>query len=164
MWRVVCLDDVQGAYFGACLVRVIVDGRSREGRNENCQLLVLIIQYTHCIMSWYYCQFSLLLPSAPSDFTSPHNYAHNWECLDVSAVYALVYLAFKVEYRSLTVLTLYHKLINCIVHYFVSITKHIESANTMLSFIWWILGFYWVTAGGQSLTRDSPQLYWLVGT
>lgn len=42
-----------------------------------------------------------------------------------------------------------------------SITKHIESANTMLSFIWWILGFYWVTAGGQSLTRDSPQLYWL---
>ncbi|KAK7294988.1 hypothetical protein RJT34_17889 [Clitoria ternatea] len=42
-----------------------------------------------------------------------------------------------------------------------SITKHIESANTMLSFIWWIVGFYWVTAGGQSLTRDSPQLYWL---
>ncbi|KAK7394851.1 hypothetical protein VNO78_15392 [Psophocarpus tetragonolobus] len=42
-----------------------------------------------------------------------------------------------------------------------SLTKHIESANTMLSFIWWILGFYWVTAGGQSLTRDSPQLYWL---
>ena len=33
----------------------------------------------------------------------------------------------------------------------------------MLSFIWWIVGFYWVTAGGQSLTRDSPQLYWLVG-
>lgn len=42
-----------------------------------------------------------------------------------------------------------------------SITKFIESANTMLSFIWWIVGFYWVTAGGQSLTRDSPQLYWL---
>ncbi|KAI4328741.1 hypothetical protein L6164_021074 [Bauhinia variegata] len=42
-----------------------------------------------------------------------------------------------------------------------SITKHIESANTMLSFIWWILGFYWVTSGGQSLTSDSPQLYWL---
>ncbi|TKY65534.1 E3 ubiquitin-protein ligase [Spatholobus suberectus] len=41
------------------------------------------------------------------------------------------------------------------------ITKHIESANTMLSFIWWIVGFYWVTAGGQSLTRDSPLLYWL---
>ncbi|KAK7340182.1 hypothetical protein VNO77_20878 [Canavalia gladiata] len=42
-----------------------------------------------------------------------------------------------------------------------SITKHIESANTMLSFIWWVVGFYWVTVGGQSLTRDSPQLYWL---
>ncbi|XP_058739878.1 E3 ubiquitin-protein ligase At1g63170-like [Vicia villosa] len=42
-----------------------------------------------------------------------------------------------------------------------SILKYIESANTVLSFVWWILGFYWVTAGGQSLTRDSPQLYWL---
>lgn len=42
-----------------------------------------------------------------------------------------------------------------------SIIKHIESANTILSFIWWILGFYWVTVGGQSLTKDSPQLYWL---
>lgn len=50
-----------------------------------------------------------------------------------------------------------------IVNCFVSITKHIETVNTMLSFIWWIVGFYWVTAGGQSLTRDSPQLYWLVG-
>ncbi|XP_061359274.1 E3 ubiquitin-protein ligase At1g63170-like [Gastrolobium bilobum] len=42
-----------------------------------------------------------------------------------------------------------------------SIMKHVESANTMLSFMWWMVGFYWVTAGGQSLTRDSPQLYWL---
>ncbi|KAL4621815.1 hypothetical protein ACB092_06G255400 [Castanea dentata] len=42
-----------------------------------------------------------------------------------------------------------------------SVVKHLESANTMFSFIWWIVGFYWVTAGGQSLTRDSPQLYWL---
>ena len=42
-----------------------------------------------------------------------------------------------------------------------SITKHVESANTMLSFIWWVIGFYWVTAGGQNLTRDSPQLYWI---
>ncbi|CAI8598442.1 unnamed protein product [Vicia faba] len=29
------------------------------------------------------------------------------------------------------------------------------------SFVWLFLGFYWVTAGGQSLTRVSPQLYWL---
>ncbi|PON52937.1 43kDa postsynaptic protein [Parasponia andersonii] len=42
-----------------------------------------------------------------------------------------------------------------------SVPKHLESANTMFSFIWWVVGFYWVTAGGESLTRDSPQLYWL---
>lgn len=40
--------------------------------------------------------------------------------------------------------------------------KHIESANTMFSFIWWLLGFYWVTAGGQELIEGSPQLYWFV--
>lgn len=50
-----------------------------------------------------------------------------------------------------------------IVPCFVSIIKHIESANTMLSFIWWTVGVYWVTLGGQSLTTDAPQLYWLVG-
>ncbi|ONM20995.1 E3 ubiquitin-protein ligase [Zea mays] len=42
-----------------------------------------------------------------------------------------------------------------------SIVKHLESANTMFSFIWWILGFYWVSAGGQALSHDAPQLYWL---
>ncbi|ONK73399.1 uncharacterized protein A4U43_C04F31080 [Asparagus officinalis] len=42
-----------------------------------------------------------------------------------------------------------------------SIAKHLESANTMSSFIWWIVGFYWVSAGGQTLTHDAPQLYWL---
>ncbi|KAI5439910.1 hypothetical protein KIW84_025316 [Lathyrus oleraceus] len=31
----------------------------------------------------------------------------------------------------------------------------------MFSFIWWIIGFYWVSAGGQTLSQDSPQLYWL---
>ncbi|CAI0476403.1 unnamed protein product [Linum tenue] len=41
------------------------------------------------------------------------------------------------------------------------IAKHLESANTMFSFIWWIIGFYWVSAGGQALAQDSPQLYWL---
>uniref|UniRef100_A0A453P9N4 RING-type E3 ubiquitin transferase n=4 Tax=Triticinae TaxID=1648030 RepID=A0A453P9N4_AEGTS len=44
---------------------------------------------------------------------------------------------------------------------FVSVAKHLESANTMFSFIWWIIGFYWVSAGGQVLTNDAPQLYWL---
>ncbi|PON86463.1 43kDa postsynaptic protein [Trema orientale] len=42
-----------------------------------------------------------------------------------------------------------------------SVAKHLESANTMFSFIWWIIGFYWVSAGGQSLAHASPQLYWL---
>ncbi|XP_066389868.1 E3 ubiquitin-protein ligase At1g12760-like isoform X1 [Miscanthus floridulus] len=42
-----------------------------------------------------------------------------------------------------------------------SIVKHLESANTMFSFIWWIVGFYWVSAGGQALSHDAPQLYWL---
>ncbi|KAJ3692721.1 hypothetical protein LUZ60_011816 [Juncus effusus] len=42
-----------------------------------------------------------------------------------------------------------------------SFAKHLESANTMFSFIWWIIGFYWVSAGGQPLTEAAPQLYWL---
>ncbi|CAN1186220.1 E3 ubiquitin-protein ligase At4g11680 [Linum perenne] len=44
----------------------------------------------------------------------------------------------------------------------ISIAKHLESANTMFSFIWWIIGFYWVSAGGEDLSQDSPQLYWFV--
>ncbi|KAJ3678643.1 hypothetical protein LUZ60_002446 [Juncus effusus] len=43
----------------------------------------------------------------------------------------------------------------------ISIEKHLESANTMFSFIWWIIGFYWISAGGQVLSKDAPQLYWL---
>ncbi|KAK1274446.1 E3 ubiquitin-protein ligase [Acorus gramineus] len=42
-----------------------------------------------------------------------------------------------------------------------SVAKHLESANTMFSFVWWIIGFYWVSAGGENLTHDAPQLYWL---
>lgn len=44
----------------------------------------------------------------------------------------------------------------------VSVAKHLESANTMFSFIWWIIGFYWVSVGGQTLARDAPRLYWFV--
>ena len=46
--------------------------------------------------------------------------------------------------------------------FLISVAKHLESANTMFSFIWWIIGFYWVSAGGQALAQDSPQLYWFV--
>ncbi|KAG6552470.1 hypothetical protein Mapa_005890 [Marchantia paleacea] len=42
-----------------------------------------------------------------------------------------------------------------------SMAKRLESANTMFSFVWWIIGFYWITAGGQALTHDAPRLYWL---
>nr|VDC60703.1 unnamed protein product [Brassica rapa] len=49
----------------------------------------------------------------------------------------------------------------CAVSTFNNSAKHLESANTMFSFIWWVIGFYWVSAGGQTLSSDSPQLYWL---
>lgn len=42
-----------------------------------------------------------------------------------------------------------------------SIAKRLESVNTMFSFFWWIVGFYWLIAGGKSLSEDAPQLYWL---
>ncbi|GAB2271663.1 hypothetical protein Dimus_006493 [Dionaea muscipula] len=41
------------------------------------------------------------------------------------------------------------------------VAKHLESANTMFSFIWWIIGFYWVSSGGQTLEEEAPKLYWL---
>ncbi|KAL2321675.1 hypothetical protein Fmac_026054 [Flemingia macrophylla] len=43
-----------------------------------------------------------------------------------------------------------------------SMAKHLESANTMFSFIWWVVGFYWVSADSQALVQDSPMLYWFV--
>ena len=30
----------------------------------------------------------------------------------------------------------------------------------MASFLWWIVGFYWVVSGGDTLLRDAPRLYW----
>ncbi|XWS46032.1 hypothetical protein CRYUN_Cryun14cG0030000 [Craigia yunnanensis] len=45
-----------------------------------------------------------------------------------------------------------------------SVAKSLESANAMFSFLWWIVGFYWITANGQALTRHSPHLYWLCVT
>ncbi|XLS57282.1 hypothetical protein HN51_007037, partial [Arachis hypogaea] len=42
------------------------------------------------------------------------------------------------------------------------VAKHLESTNTMFSFIWWIIGFYWVSAGSQSLVKESPLVYWFV--
>lgn len=42
-----------------------------------------------------------------------------------------------------------------------SFTKRCESLNTMASFVWWIIGFYWVISGGETLLQDAPRLYWL---
>ncbi|KAE8665829.1 E3 ubiquitin-protein ligase [Hibiscus syriacus] len=42
--------------------------------------------------------------------------------------------------------------------------KSLESANTTFSFLWWIIGFYWITANGQALMHQTPQLYWLCVT
>ncbi|GMH09419.1 hypothetical protein Nepgr_011260 [Nepenthes gracilis] len=41
------------------------------------------------------------------------------------------------------------------------VMRHLESVNTMFSFIWWVIGFYWICAGGEALQQDSPELYWL---
>ena len=41
-----------------------------------------------------------------------------------------------------------------------SFAKHLESMNRMFSFIWWIVGFYWITAGHQVLIQEAPKLYW----
>uniref|UniRef100_A0A7N0TGQ4 RING-type E3 ubiquitin transferase n=1 Tax=Kalanchoe fedtschenkoi TaxID=63787 RepID=A0A7N0TGQ4_KALFE len=42
-----------------------------------------------------------------------------------------------------------------------SMTKRCESINTMASFLWWIVGFYWVVYGGELLLQEAPRLYWL---
>ncbi|ANM63149.1 RING-finger protein for embryogenesi [Arabidopsis thaliana] len=42
-----------------------------------------------------------------------------------------------------------------------SFVKRCESINTVISFIWWIIGFYWVVEGGDKLLGEAPNLYWL---
>ncbi|GAA0169047.1 hypothetical protein LIER_23611 [Lithospermum erythrorhizon] len=39
--------------------------------------------------------------------------------------------------------------------------KQLGSVNTMFSFIWWLLGFYWVSDAGPHLIEQAPLLYWL---
>ncbi|KAF5198720.1 E3 ubiquitin protein ligase rie1 [Thalictrum thalictroides] len=41
------------------------------------------------------------------------------------------------------------------------IVKLCKSINTMVSFIWWIFGVYWVAFGGYLLMHYAPRLYWL---
>ncbi|CAN6836439.1 unnamed protein product [Brassica oleracea] len=42
-----------------------------------------------------------------------------------------------------------------------SLANHLESTNAIFSFVWWIIGFYWVSAGSEELAQSSPHLYWL---
>lgn len=44
------------------------------------------------------------------------------------------------------------------------VVKCCESLNTVLSFLWWIVGFYWVVSGGEGLLQNAPTLYWLAVT
>ncbi|KAG6601859.1 E3 ubiquitin protein ligase RIE1, partial [Cucurbita argyrosperma subsp. sororia] len=41
------------------------------------------------------------------------------------------------------------------------VAKRCETVNTLVSLIWWLLGFYWVMAGGNLLLQNAPSLYWL---
>ncbi|KAL2342427.1 hypothetical protein Fmac_003712 [Flemingia macrophylla] len=40
-------------------------------------------------------------------------------------------------------------------------TKRCASLNTVVSLLWWMVGFYWVVSGGDILLQDAPSLYWL---
>ncbi|XP_010419065.1 PREDICTED: E3 ubiquitin protein ligase RIE1-like, partial [Camelina sativa] len=40
-------------------------------------------------------------------------------------------------------------------------TKTCESMNTIISFVWWIVGFYWLVSGGEILLENASHLYWL---
>ncbi|KAJ0242890.1 putative RING zinc finger protein [Hirschfeldia incana] len=40
-------------------------------------------------------------------------------------------------------------------------TKSCESMNTIVSFVWWIAGFYWLVTGGDILLQNAWRLYWL---
>ncbi|XP_076904333.1 E3 ubiquitin protein ligase RIE1-like [Bidens hawaiensis] len=31
----------------------------------------------------------------------------------------------------------------------------------MISFVWWLTGFYWMVSGGEVLLHNAPRLYWL---
>ncbi|KAL5555922.1 hypothetical protein UlMin_038158 [Ulmus minor] len=39
-------------------------------------------------------------------------------------------------------------------------TDEDDFVNTMASFLWWIVGFYWVISGGYALLLNAPRLYW----
>lgn len=44
--------------------------------------------------------------------------------------------------------------------FIIRMAKSCESLNTVTSFIWWIVGFYWVVSGGDAFLQAAPTLYW----
>lgn len=42
-----------------------------------------------------------------------------------------------------------------------SLAKRLESANTMFSFVWWIVGFWWILSGVGAGFPNAPLLSWL---
>ncbi|KAE8653724.1 E3 ubiquitin protein ligase RIE1 [Hibiscus syriacus] len=42
-----------------------------------------------------------------------------------------------------------------------SVAKRCESANIMASFLWWMVGLYWVVSGGEIFLQNAPRLFWL---
>ncbi|KGN54665.1 E3 ubiquitin-protein ligase At4g11680 [Cucumis sativus] len=46
-------------------------------------------------------------------------------------------------------------------HNRIRVMKRLEALNTMVAYIWWVFGFYWIVMGGQALLEGSPRLYWL---
>ncbi|KAH7513986.1 hypothetical protein FEM48_Zijuj11G0040800 [Ziziphus jujuba var. spinosa] len=42
------------------------------------------------------------------------------------------------------------------------VAKHLESANTLFSLLWWLIGLYLIrSSNSQALEQKSPQLYWV---
>lgn len=41
----------------------------------------------------------------------------------------------------------------------ISVFKRVESVNTSVSFVWWVLGFYWTSMGSES--QNAPLLFWV---
>ncbi|KAK9742916.1 hypothetical protein RND81_03G205400 [Saponaria officinalis] len=40
-----------------------------------------------------------------------------------------------------------------------SVAQYLESVNSVITFVWWIIGIYWIISGGKMLADDAPILY-----
>ncbi|MFS8032958.1 putative transcription factor C2H2 family [Helianthus anomalus] len=44
---------------------------------------------------------------------------------------------------------------------FFSYAKKCENIKSMVSFVWWLIGLYWMVCDGEILLYRAPRLYWL---